>query len=230
MILPAPVLQEHDGVLVVRDDLLPGGTKRRAIHALFDEHETYVYASPVYGYAQLALAYAARDYGKKAMIFCAKRKVWHERTLQAAEAGATIYEVPHGYLNVVKARAREYCHHNGWSLLPFGLDDERFIEALADIARALPIDPPRVVWTVVGSGVLSRALQRAWPEAQFYGVQVGAVPRAGVAEILSAPERYEDDARKLPPFPSCRNYDAKAWQFIKARRIEPGTLFWNVGA
>ena len=29
--LPAPLVQEHEGVLVVRDDLLPGGTKMRAI-------------------------------------------------------------------------------------------------------------------------------------------------------------------------------------------------------
>lgn len=31
LMLPAPVIEEHAGVLVVRDDLLPGGTKMRAM-------------------------------------------------------------------------------------------------------------------------------------------------------------------------------------------------------
>ena len=28
--LPKPIIKEHDGIKVVRDDLLDGGTKRRA--------------------------------------------------------------------------------------------------------------------------------------------------------------------------------------------------------
>ncbi len=225
--LPDPIIVEHEGFIVVRDDLLLGGTKRRAIHALFDEHETYAYASPVFGYAQIALAYAARDYSKKAVIFCAKRNVMHVRTLEAAAAGATIYEVPHGYLNVVKARAREYCHHEGWALLPFGLDTTVFVNALRDVARALPIEPPNEVWSVVGSGCLSRALQLAWPDARVYGVRVGAEPNAGRAEVFVAPEKYEQDAKCPPPYPSNSNYDAKVYQFVK-KYATPGALIWSM--
>lgn len=227
--IPDPVIVEHDGILVVRDDMIPGGTKRRAIHALFhDNISEYVYASPVYGFAQIALAYAARDYDKHATIFCAKRKAHHALTREAKEAGASIVEVPHGYLNVVKARAREYCQRTGALLLPFGLDDPRFILALADVARALPVIPTEV-WTVVGSGVLSRALQLAWPDAIVYGVRIGAEPDAGHAKVYVAPENYEKNAQEPPPFPSCANYDAKAWRFIR-KHASPGALFWNVGA
>lgn len=227
MSLPDPIITEHDGFKVVRDDLLPGGTKRRAIAALFDEHETYAYASPVFGYAQVALAYAARDHGKKAVIFCAKRGVKHALTLEAAAAGATIYEVEHGYMTVVKARAREYCHYHGWSLLPFGLDTPVFVQAIAAVARALPVQPSEV-WSAMGSGCLSRALQMAWPEAHVVGVRVGAEPDAGRATMFQAPEKYESPARVLPPFPSCTNYDAKCWAFMKTH-ASPGALFWNVG-
>jgi hypothetical protein len=225
-VIADPIIIEHEGILVVRDDVLSGGTKRRAIHALFNQNTEYVYPSPVYGYAQVALAYAARDYGKRATIFCAKRKVHHPLTIEAEEVGAKIIEVPHGYLNVVKYRARDYCGQTGATLLPFGLDDPRFILALADVARALPV-VPKEVWSIVGSGVLSRALQLAWPDATFYGVRVGAEPDAGHAIVYTAPELYEHDARELPPFPSCKNYDAKAWRFIK-RHATPGALFWNV--
>lgn len=224
--IPDPVITEHDGILVVRDDMLPGGTKRRAIHALFDERSTYVYASPVYGFAQLALAHAARDHRKQAVIFCAKRKQFHPITAEVIGLGAGVVEVPHGYLNVVKARAREYCQENGACLLPFGLDDPRFILALADVARALPVTPTEV-WSVVGSGVLSRALQLAWPNAVFYGVRVGAESDAGRAHVFEAPEKYEQSARFMPPYPSCTTYDAKLWQFVKLH-ASPGALVWNV--
>lgn len=223
-----PVITEHDGFYVVRDDLLPGGTKRRALYVLFDGHDEYVYASPVYGYAQVALAYAAKDHGKRATIFCAQRKDIHPLTREAAKAGALIYQVPVGYLNVVKARAAEYCSKTGAALLPFGLHTPPFVHALADIAKTLEIFPHEV-WSVVGSGALTNALQLAWPEARFFGVQVGAEAKnVGKAEIFIAPEKYEQPARMPPPFPACSNYDAKMWRFIK-QHASPGALIWNVG-
>lgn len=51
MNLPKPVIEEISGILVVRDDLLPGGTKRRALEKLVEPGREYVYASPAYGYA-----------------------------------------------------------------------------------------------------------------------------------------------------------------------------------
>lgn len=224
----APVVEERDGLLVVRDDLVPGGTKARVLPVLLDAHREYVYASPVYGYAQIALAHVARAHGKRATVFCAQRRVRHPRTAEAELAGARIIEVPHGYMSVVRARAREYCNVSGAKLLPFGLDTEQVIEALADVARSLPVQPAEV-WSVAGSGTLTRALQRAWPGARFFAVRVGAVPNAGAAQVLQARERFEDPARHAPPFPSCANYDAKAWPFLCAQAA-PGALFWNVAA
>ena len=223
-----PLIQEIDNVLVVRDDTLPSGTKRRALPVLMKASPEYVYASPVYGYAQVALAHVARESGKRATVFCAQRTVRHARTLEAQAAGARIIEVPCGYLSVLKARARQYCAVTGAELLPFGLDTPAFIEALSDVARGLNVNPHEV-WTVAGSGVLSRALQMAWPGARFFAVQVGAVPNAGRAQVIKAPEWFEQDAKLRPPFPSCSNFDAKAWRFIR-QRAAPGALFWNVAA
>lgn len=234
--LPAPVVELHDSFLIVRDDLLPGGTKRRAIPVFFENNnDEYVYASPVQGAAQLALAYTAREHGKQATIFCAARKTPHANTLRVRELGATVIEVPMGFLSNISAKARAYCLETGATLLPFGLDDQRFIDALAAVARELPREdtllrrPPTEVWSIASSGVLTRALQLAWPDAQFFGVQVGHPPIAGKAVIFNAPEKFERDAKKLPPFRSCRNYDAKAWQFMK-EFATPGALFWNVSA
>jgi hypothetical protein len=228
--LPPPVIEEIEGILVVRDDLIPGGTKRRVLDQLLSQSidPEFVYASPAYGYAQVALAYSCTQLGRQATIFTAKRKELHPRTLEAKRAGAKIVMVPTGYLSNVQAKAKSYCEQSGAQLLPFGLDTPYVVSALAKVARGLPITPTEV-WSVAGSGVLTRALQLAWPGAKFFTVQVGKDPQAGRAVVYKAPEDFEQDARIKPPFPSCSNYDAKAWQFIK-RHASKGALFWNVAA
>ena len=225
---PEPVLEDHGGVIVVRDDLIPGGTKARVLPAIMNGAAEYVYASPVCGYAQVALAIVARHMGKRATVFCAARKTRHRLTNEADRNGARIVEVPVGYMTVVRKRAQDYCHETGAELLPFGLDSPAFITALADVALALPIKPTEV-WAVAGSGVLIRALQGAWPTAAFHAVRIGSKPDAGRAQVIEAPEKFENDARMPPPFPSCTNYDAKAWRFVR-ERAQPGALFWNVAA
>lgn len=228
MILPPPVLEEYGGIVVVRDDLLPGGTKQRALPALLTDAAEYVYASPACGYAQVALAHACVAVGKQATIFTAKRAQLHPRTQEAQRVGARIVLVPTGYLSNCQAKARAYAEAAGARYLPFGVDLPAMGDALAGVARALPLHPSEV-WTVAGSGTLSRALQQAWPAATFHAVQIGKVPRVGQARLYVATERFEQEAAERPPFPSCSNYDAKAWRFVQ-RQASPGAVFWNVAA
>jgi len=221
-------ISQIDGLQVVRDDLITGGTKRRVIDRIFRAEDEYVYASPAAGYAQVALAHGAAAAGKRATIFVARRAQWHARTKEAQAAGATIVQVEHGYLSNVQAKARAYANATGARLLPFGFDCAEVRTALAEIALSLPITP-REVWTVAGSGTLTRALQIAWPRAAFHAVQIGKAPTIGRAKLWIAPEKFEENAKEPPPFPSCSNYDAKAWRFIKGN-ARPGALFWNVAA
>jgi DNA modification methylase len=219
-----------EGLRVVRDDEVRGGTKRRALDLILPtiDADEFVYATPCYGFAQIALGYAAAAAGKKATVFVAHRNERHRRTALAKSAGANIIEVEAGRLNVIQSRARKYCEESGAYLVPFGMDDEMFVAVIAEIARGLPGEAPTEVWCVAGSGTLTRALQRAWPDADHHAVQIGRAPEIGNAKLWLAPEKFEDDALDPPPFPSCSNYDAKAWQFIK-QHASPGALFWNVG-
>ena len=227
MIKSIPVVEEYEGFRVVRDDLIPGGTKVRAIHRLFDSREEYVYAGPCQGYAQVALAYAGREHQKRITLFCARRKIMHSRTAEAIKAGANLVEVYPGYLTVVNSRAETYCRATGACLLPFGLADPRMIEGIAEYARRMHPEP-REVWSVAGSGTLSLALQAAWPDAEVNAVVIGKRhDRIGRATLWIAPERYEQGAKDPPPFPSCDNYDAKLWQFV-VEYAALGALVWNV--
>lgn len=227
--LPAPVVETRDdGLMVVRDDLLPGGTKRRVLPSLMVEwpEDEFVYAGPASGFAQVAGAYAARDVGKRWTVFIAKRKVLHPLTVEAVEAGAQVVQVPHGRLNVVQSKARAYCSMSGARYLPLGFDLPEFVTRLTAVARGLDVAPAEV-WCVAGSGTLTRALQAAWPSAAHHAVQVGQPPSTGAACLHRAPEAFSEAAAAPPPFPSCPNYDAKAWQFLEGHH-GPGTLFWNV--
>jgi hypothetical protein len=91
-----PRVIKHNNILVVRDDLFPGGTKARFLPLLFTGADEVVYASPAEGSAQTALATVAKQLGKRATIFVAERTNPHDR------------QVPYGYLSTVQKRAEEY--------------------------------------------------------------------------------------------------------------------------
>jgi cysteine synthase len=228
--LPDPVLEEFGRFLVVRDDKLAGGSKMRYVLPLVSSSPAneFVYASPAFGYAQIALAHCCAMVGKRATIFTAQRKVLHPRTRRAQDAGAKIVSVPNGYLAVVQARAREYANESGAVLVPHGVADHSAIAAFTRIVAAIPIKP-KEVWSCAGSGTLSRALQIAWPRAKFFAVQVGGSCDVGRATLYKCALPFEKPSRSAPPFPSCDNYDAKAWDFMLQHGAD-NALFWNVGA
>lgn len=235
-------VSNHQDVLVVRDDTIPGGTKSRAIEAILDDlPEHIVYASPAYGYAQVALAHGCKATGRQAHIITASRKRLHPRTEEAIRAGAYVVAISPGYLSQAQAFAREHAETLGGAVLPFGFDTTRFRVALAaaihealagisadlaDTTEAKTLRAPREVWVAAGSGTLSRTLQEVWPDAEHHAVMVGRHPDTGKATLHTAPEPFERDAKTPPPYPSTSNFDAKVWQFAGHRG--PGTLIWNV--
>lgn len=232
MISPPVIEERESGVFVVRDDKLLGGTKRCFADKLIAGHREVVYASPAYGGAQIAIAHAAREVGALATIFVAKRSKPHPRTLEAHAAGAKVVQVPCGYLTNVQAKAKKYCQATGAFLLPFGLETPIAFDAIAARAKIVAdhVGPLDEVWSVGGSGVLTRGLQRGLPSAAYFVVQVGRELRkedVGRASVIACGQPFEADAKRPPPFPSCSNYDAKGWwPFVsrgKGRR-----LFWNV--
>lgn len=228
--MTVPIVIEHEGISVVRDDLFPGGTKARFLPILFEGADEVVYASPAEGGAQTALATVAAQLGKRATIFVAKRANPHPRTVMAKRLGARVLQVSPGYLTVVQARARAYCARFGARLAPFGVDLPEAIETIAAAARSTAMEPDEV-WCATGSGVLARSLAMAWPNARRHVVQVGrALQPSAVAgaTIHIYPRSFDREGRIKPPFPSDPHYDAKAWETASAYRGSGLVMFWNV--
>ena len=234
--LPSPMIEEHEGIQVVRDDLLGGGSKIRFADYLVQsqpEIEEWVYgSSPATGYAQISLSYLCRKYGKKAVIFMAER-AWdklHDYQIEALKAGADMKWVPNGMLSVTEKRARDYVEQDPKvrRLLPIGFHHDTVIASIVRVALSMDVRPNEV-WTVGASGTLTRGLQLAWPDADFHCVTVGHKGDYGRAKTYRCEIPFNKPAKLIPPFPSAITYDAKAWEYIK-QHASPGALFWNVGA
>ena len=245
---PDPVVTEHDGYFVVRDDLLDVGSKARAGDFLIGHSkenkdvEEWVYgSSPATGYAQISLPYICNRYGKKAILFMAARSMerLHEYQKRGLDLGGIYHWIPDGMMAVTQKRAKDYVAENPEKrrLLPMGLEHPTSIGCLIKVARSLPIKP-REIWSVGSSGTLSRSLQYAFPDAVVHVVSTGHTMsdrEIGRAIFHKSPYKFDKPVKKedAPPFPSAPTYDAKVWRPMidyhkTTPRLEP-CLVWNVG-
>lgn len=244
---PVPVIEEYDGVSVVRDDLLSYGSKIRFIDYFIGHAEEnrdvkeWVFGScPATGYAQISLPVVCERYGKKAVLFMAERSMdkLHDYQKRGLELGAEYHWVKMGMLNVTQSKARKYVEENPSTrrVLPLGLEHDTVLASIIKVARDLPIVPD-AIWSVGSSGTLNRGLQLAFPEAEIHVVQVGHSMKEreiGRAIHHISPYKFDRPVKKheIPPFPSAPTYDAKGWQpmidYYETHDKPKNILYWNV--
>jgi hypothetical protein len=245
---PNPPIQvmDHEGFLVVRDDLLGYGSKARFIDYMIKTapQQQFVFgACPATGYAQISLPAVATRYNKQVHLFMAQRNMnkLHDYQKLGADLGSIYHWVPSGMLNVTKARAMEYAAEDPINrvLLPIGLENPTVIASIVKVARDQIGFTPDHVWTVGSSGTLNRGLQLAWPTAEVHVVSVGhkmSEREIGRAIIHTVPYKFDKKLKPIdaPPFPSAPTYDAKGWRpmvdWYKTHERPEKVLFWNVAA
>lgn len=232
ILLPEPIIVPHDDFLVLRDDLLEGGTKRRILNDILANivEEEIVYPAHAYGYAGLALALSALDYGKKVKLFFPSPRVDTEVFLQLIKLPNVQFEIVENVTRQIDLveMAQQYAVKNHAHFMPVGFNFPEFAEGLVELAKSLKLEP-KEVWVLGGSGLLSRSLTKAWPQAKINVVSLG-FPQAKFSEsskVYMTPEKPEDVAEMLPPYPSSKYYDAKIWRFVKEHGNK-GALVWNV--
>jgi 1-aminocyclopropane-1-carboxylate deaminase/D-cysteine desulfhydrase-like pyridoxal-dependent ACC family enzyme len=234
-------IENHDGIFVLRDDLLPGGTKSILLEQLDRENPNiteFVYASPVYGGFQIALA---SYFGKEATIFCAQRQDRHPNTIKAKKLGAKLKEVYPGYLSVVERRAKDYCEkRKHCMLLEFGAQTDKNIDLIAE--RCMQVlkkmkTPPDEIWVAVGSGTIVQGILKAVKEynkkIKVVGVLVGKdfKKKDPNLKLIRYPKEFDEESKFEAAFPSMPNYDLKAFEIcFKSHQKNPSktVLFWNV--
>ena len=229
---PDPVVVEHDGVRVVREDLIVG-TKTRAGDLLLSRtnHHKIVYSQPRTGLAGVSILDAARHRNKDVVLFMpAAKKISHHQAC-CIEQGAKVHFRRIAAMPNLNLYAKKWAEENDAFFVPLGLRHE--LATAAIVHAASKIDDPDEVYVAISTGVLSRALQIAWPRAKFHSVAVARNLKAGElgrAEVISEPLPFttpeKDD--NCPPFPCTATYDSKVWKYIP-KNTGKNILFWNVG-
>lgn len=221
-------------VNVIRDDLLEGGTKSRAIArylSLFPDYTEFVYAGYEGGYGHVAVAIGAQALGKKATLFLQSGTQEGSNLVARSRAhGARIYLIP-DKLYVATDEARKYCDRTmGATLIPLGMDNAEY---QAQMVRALEeVWPreikPRRMWIVAGSGRTTKSLQELLPETEMITVQIGRQLSGIQATYVSKYKLTEDvSVEDTPPYPASLSYDSKLWPFVM-QYGQDGDYIWNV--
>ena len=229
---PDPVVIEHEGVRVVRDDLIMG-TKSRAgdLLAFKSPAETLVYCQPRTGLAGVSLLEVAKHHNRKVVLFMpSSKKVSHHQAC-CIERGAEAHFHRIAAMPNLNKKAKEYAEQNGFFFIPLGLRHELATAAIVHAASKIP--EPEEVYVATSTGVLNRALQIAWPNAKFNGIAVARNMKAGelgrsVVTSEPLPFTTAEKSENLPPFPSIDTYDGKVWKYIP-KNTKKDILFWNVG-
>lgn len=229
---PAPVEVTHDGVRVVRDDMIEGTKSRAADHLLSKiPNKNLVYVQPRTGLAGVSLLNAAQYHNRDVTLFMPSSKRISLHQACCIERGATpIFHRIAAMPNLNKI-AREWSESNGAYFIPLGLRHELATAAIVHTAYQIP--EPDEVYVAISTGVLTRALQIAWPNAKFTSVAVARnlkAGEAGPATVISHPYEFtkSEDKDKLPPFPCVETYDGKVWRYIP-KNTGKNILMWNVG-
>lgn len=233
----APQLVDHEGFKVIREDMMGFGSKCRFGDILVQkaESDTLVYVQPRYGFAGISLAYLAKKYNKRLVLFSPSQKEISDHQAICVERGAEMKFKRIAAMPVLNSHAKKWAEENGAFFIPLGLKHELVTAAAVKVAYDIAEKHgyPEEVWSAISTGVLSRSLQIAWPDAEFNGVAVARNIQKGErgrAKIWSHPKAFNQNVNPEfnPPFPSALNYDAKAWEFMK-KHGNPGAWFWNVG-
>lgn len=231
-----PQVHNHDGFNVVRDDLIEIGSKGRFadLYVSRTKADHFVYVAPRVGYAGISLARVCAQYGRRLTLFAPASKQISEHQALALSYGAEMRFVRIASMPVLNKYAAEYAAETGAQFIPLGLKDPLVTAAIVKTCRNLAEKhgEPQEVWSAISTGVLSRGLQIGWPNAKFHAVAVARNLKAGElgrASVTSYPKPFQYECKTIPPFPSIKTYDAKAWETMQ-RFGSPGAWFWNVAS
>ncbi len=239
--LPLPMVTEHEGIKVVRDDII-NGSKCRFADLLVQsiKEDTLVYVQPRVGLAGVSILNIAKRYNKKVVLFMPSSKEISHHQAVCIERGAIpkfrrIAAMPN--LNKV---AKEWAEKNGAKFIPLGLKHELVVACAARVAMNISGHyggAPDVCFVATSTGVLVRGLQIGWENTKFYAVTVARNMKEGElgrAEPIIEPLEFAQSEKKanLPPFPTVNTYDAKVWKYaLEFKKANPhlNVWMWNVG-
>ena len=214
-----PVVDRIDNIRVVRDDYLVGSKCRGGdclISSLPDRVDTIVYVQPRTGLAGVSLLDVANRHDLAVKLFMPSSKRISDHQACCIERGAKaefhrIAAMPN--LNKI---AKDWAdQQKNAFFVPLGLKHEMVTAGI--VKTASQIREPEVVYTATSTGVLTRGLQIAWPNAEFISVCVSRNMKAGElgkADPISDPLPFTTSEKK-ENLSSFSDYRYLRWQSLE---------------
>lgn len=204
---------------IQRDDLIAGGTKRRALDLLIPNMVAtdIAYAGTIFGHGALALSLACEAAGKQAHLYLSCNDPTHPMIARIKQTNAVIERCePLPVEQLFDAAQGDY-------VFPLGFDAPDFHDAMAVALKSIELPPHSEIWCCAVSGTMATALKTAFPDTVL---RIVAVAKSAAGEFY-APEKYHQPAQVPPPYPSCPYTDAKVWRFA-ADHAQHDSLIWNI--
>lgn len=237
-------IEEHDGVLVKREDAWSrggaSGAKARALFSAAADAVGIVTAGARISPQLERAALVARALDIPARLHTGYGTDTAETALAAAADAELLRHRP-GRLSVIRGRYRtdaESLAEQGWACVPFGMEHPVYLDQVAEQAAQLPRGIRRVV-VPVGSGITLAAvlhgLRTAQHPAEVLGVRVGGDPAPALdryapgwadrACLVTSASRYSDAiTQRLGSLTLDPHYEAKTLPHLNV-----GDLLWAVG-
>ncbi len=238
-------IEEHDGVLVKREDSWSragaSGAKARAMFTAAEDAAGIVTAGARISPQLERAALVAHALGLPARLHTGWGTDTPETALAAA-AGAELLRHRPARLSVIRARYRDDAARlaeRRWACVPFGMEHAVYLQQVADQAALLPRAGIARVVVPVGSGMtlaaVVRGLERADHLATVLGVRVGGDPTPlldrhspgwrGRAQLLACEANFgARTPNHLGALALDPHYEAKALPYLRR-----GDLLWAVG-
>lgn len=242
-----PVVEEHDGIAVVREDLccpdLPSGKLRGVVPWFCELRDIGVRGvvnhATSHSNSHAIVAYAARAAGIGAVSItnCGKPT---PQTAYAERLGGRVVYLGKMRLNVLHARAREYTAEPGYRHLPWALGSWDALRHVSVLVGQVPGQYTHHVVAVGGGGyvaAVARGLKDIGSQSVVYGVATsGSLKsnhrRLGAVRPVHHVTVVEPDCDPgETPFPSDPTYEWIAWPVAcRFRDAGHSVCFWSVGS
>lgn len=243
---------------VIRDDIIPGGSKTRSglpfmRETLNDFIKEVHFVSAPNGYGQVALAYVLYLLKKTDIILnvytqpykynpCIDDEIKTLRKLSLYYHAKTNFIVISDkrtrIIEMIKEKIGTQKEH---LFLPIGFNHPTFVDMFKDsLKQGLGDHINRIkrLWVAIGSGALLASLQKIMPHVQFMAVQTGGnvyideMPDPSKITLYKSSYRFlecvPESIAKKIPYPTLFSYDGKLWEFIMKHGVDDDWIF-NVG-
>ena len=192
-----------------------------------------VYVQPRRGFAGISLSWLCKKYGLDLILVMPSSKEVSDHQALCIELGAKPLFARIAAMPNANSLAKKYAEKIGAYYVPLGLNHPYVIaggvRCMYDYFKDK--EKPKIMWSVISTGVLSRTMQIALPDTEFNAVAVARNIQQGElgrAKFYSYHKPFNSKSDLIPDKFDCEDsYDSKGWDYM-VKHGKQGDWFFSV--